>query len=104
MFDTLSGRLGEIFDRLTKRGALSEGDVTAALREVRVALLEADVALPVAKSFIDEVREQAVGCARAQERHARPDGGQGGPRPARRHARRRTRAGVARRPVRPRCS
>ena len=61
MFDTLSGRLGEIFDRLTKRGALSEGDVTAALREVRVALLEADVALPVAKSFIDEVREQAVG-------------------------------------------
>ena len=61
MFDTLSGRLGEIFGRLTRRGALSEGDVDAALREVRAALLEADVALPVARSFIAEVRERAVG-------------------------------------------
>ena len=61
MFDGLSGRFGEIFDRLRKRGSLSEGDVNAALREVRVALLEADVALPVVKSFIDKVRERAVG-------------------------------------------
>ncbi len=61
MFETLSGRLGDIFDRLTRRGALSEGDVDAALREIRVALLEADVALPVAKSFVARVRARAVG-------------------------------------------
>jgi len=61
MFDSLTGRLGEVFDRLTKRGALTEGDVDAALREVRVALLEADVALPVARDFIKKVRERAVG-------------------------------------------
>ena len=58
MFETLSGRLNSVFDRLTKRGALSESDVAAALREVRVALLEADVALPVAKDFIGRVRER----------------------------------------------
>ncbi|MBL27294.1 MAG: signal recognition particle protein [Rhodospirillaceae bacterium] len=61
MFETLSGRLGDVFDRLRKRGSLSEADVTAALREVRVALLEADVALPVVKSFVDKVRNRAVG-------------------------------------------
>ncbi len=61
MFESLSSRLGEVFDRLTRRGALSEADVEAALREVRVALLEADVALPVVKDFIDAVRERAVG-------------------------------------------
>jgi len=61
MFDGLSGRLGEIFDRLRKRGALTESDVGEALREVRVALLEADVALPVVKDFIGQVRERAVG-------------------------------------------
>ena len=61
MFETLSGRLGEVFDRLRKRGSLSEADVNAALREVRVALLEADVALPVVKSFVDKVRDRAVG-------------------------------------------
>ena len=61
MFEGLSGRLGDIFDRLRKRGALSEADVGAALREVRVALLEADVALPVVKDFIDKARERAVG-------------------------------------------
>ena len=48
MFENLSDRLGGVFDRLTKQGALSEDDVTAAMREVRVALLEADVSLPVA--------------------------------------------------------
>ena len=61
MFDTLSDRLGSVFDRLRGRGALSESDVRAAMREVRVALLEADVALPVARDFVDKVTEQAVG-------------------------------------------
>ena len=61
MFDNLTSRLGEILDRLTKRGALSEGDVAEALREVRKALLEADVALEVARSFVERVRERAVG-------------------------------------------
>src|SRR3984957_12297867 len=61
MFDSLTDRLGDVFDRLRKRGALNEADVTAALREVRVALLEADVALPVVRDFINGVREKAVG-------------------------------------------
>jgi signal recognition particle subunit SRP54 len=61
MFDTLSDRLGSVFDRLRGRGALSEADVRAAMREVRVALLEADVALPVARDFVDQVTEKAVG-------------------------------------------
>ena len=61
MFDTLSDRLGSVFDRLRGRGALSEGDVREAMREVRIALLEADVALPVARDFVDRVTEQAVG-------------------------------------------
>ncbi|MEK7265476.1 MAG: signal recognition particle protein [Pseudomonadota bacterium] len=61
MFESLSDRLGGIFEKLRGRGALEEKDVDAALREVRVALLEADVALPVAKDFIALVRERAVG-------------------------------------------
>ncbi len=61
MFDGLSGRLSQIFDRLRKRGALTEADVSEALREVRIALLEADVALPVVKEFVAQVRERAVG-------------------------------------------
>src|SRR6188474_1787739 len=61
MFDNLSERLGGILDRLTRRGALSEADVDAAMREVRRALLEADVALEVVRSFTDRVREQAIG-------------------------------------------
>jgi signal recognition particle subunit SRP54 len=61
MFDTLSDRLGSVFDRLRGRGALNEADVRAAMREVRVALLEADVALPVARDFVDRVTERAVG-------------------------------------------
>jgi signal recognition particle subunit SRP54 len=61
MFDTLSNRLGDIFDRLRGRGALSEEDVGAAMREIRVALLEADVALPVVRDFIAGVRGKAVG-------------------------------------------
>ena len=61
MFDTLSDRLTGVFDRLRGRGALNEADVREAMREVRIALLEADVALPVARSFIDTVTEKAVG-------------------------------------------
>jgi len=61
MFDTLSAKLGEAFGKLTRRGALSEADVNAALREVRVALLEADVALPVVRDFVEHVRQRAVG-------------------------------------------
>jgi signal recognition particle subunit SRP54 len=61
MFDSLSERLSHILDRLTGRGALSQADVDAALREIRRALLEADVALDVARAFIDRMRERAVG-------------------------------------------
>ncbi|MGR3479448.1 signal recognition particle protein [Salipiger marinus] len=61
MFETLSDRLGGVFDRLTKQGALSEDDVRTALREVRVALLEADVSLPVARDFIKAVERKATG-------------------------------------------
>ncbi len=61
MFDALTARLTGVFDSLTGRGALSEKDVSEALREIRVALLEADVALPVVKKFIDDVRPKAVG-------------------------------------------
>ena len=61
MFDALSDRLGNVFDRLKGKGSLSESDVNAAMREVRIALLEADVAVEVVKSFIDGVKERAVG-------------------------------------------
>ena len=61
MFDKLSDRLGGVFDRLRGRGALNEADVREAMREVRVALLEADVALPVVREFVDKATEKAVG-------------------------------------------
>jgi signal recognition particle subunit SRP54 len=61
MFDSLSERLGGILDRLTRRGALTEADVDAALREVRRALLEADVALDVVRAFTEKVKSAAVG-------------------------------------------
>lgn len=61
MFDALTDRLGGVFDGLLGRGALTEKDVTAALREIRVALLEADVALPVVKEFISSIKDKAVG-------------------------------------------
>jgi signal recognition particle subunit SRP54 len=61
MFESLSDRLSGVFDKLRGRGALSEDDVRTAMREVRVALLEADVALPVARDFVDKVTERAVG-------------------------------------------
>ncbi|SFB07263.1 signal recognition particle subunit FFH/SRP54 (srp54) [Poseidonocella pacifica] len=61
MFENLSERLSGVFDRLTKQGALSEEDVKTALREVRVALLEADVSLPVARDFVKAVQGKATG-------------------------------------------
>jgi signal recognition particle subunit SRP54 len=61
LFESLSDRLSGIFDKITGRGALSEADVAEALREIRRALLEADIALEVVKSFVDRVRERAVG-------------------------------------------
>ncbi|MDI3307027.1 MAG: signal recognition particle protein [Acetobacteraceae bacterium] len=61
MFEALSSKLNGVFDRLRRRGALTEADVSEALREIRIALLEADVALPVVKDLIAKVRERAVG-------------------------------------------
>ena len=61
MFETLTGRLNQVFDGLRRRGKLSEADVDAAMREVRLALLEADVHFSVVKTFIASVRERAVG-------------------------------------------
>lgn len=61
MFDSLSSKLADIFNRMTGRGSLSEADVTEALREVRIALLEADVALSVVKDFTAKVKERAIG-------------------------------------------
>ena len=61
MFDSLSDKLGGIFDKLTRRGSLSESDVNAAMREVRIALLEADVSLDVVKDFIGKIKERAIG-------------------------------------------
>ncbi len=61
MFESLSERLGGVFERLRGRGALTEADVRTAMREVRIALLEADVALPVARDFVEKVTEKAIG-------------------------------------------
>jgi len=61
MFDALSNKFSGIFDGLRKRGALSEADVSEALREVRLAMLDADVALPVVKDFVERIRQRAVG-------------------------------------------
>jgi len=63
MFDSLKDKLQSVFTGLGKRGALSDSDVDAALREVRLALLDADVAVPVVKQFMDSIREKAVGAA-----------------------------------------
>ena len=61
MFENLSERLSGVFGKLTKQGTLSENDVKTALREVRIALLEADVSLPVARDFVAAVQEKAQG-------------------------------------------
>src|SRR5512139_1632313 len=61
MFENLTNRLTQVFDQLRRRGKLSEADVDAAMREVRLALLEADVHFSVVKSFIARVRERAIG-------------------------------------------
>jgi signal recognition particle subunit SRP54 len=63
MFETLSERLSGALEKLTGKGALNEGDIGVALREVRVALLEADVSLSVARSFIRQVQDKATGSA-----------------------------------------
>src|SRR5262249_38839778 len=63
MFESLSEKLSGILDKLTGRGALTEADVSAAMREVRRALLEADVSLEVVRSFVDRARTKAVGAA-----------------------------------------
>lgn len=61
MFDQLSGKMSGVLEGLSKNGKLTEGDVTEAMREVRLAMLEADVALPVVRDFVNKVRERAVG-------------------------------------------
>ena len=61
MFDGLTSKFGDIFDRLRKHGALSASDVSDAMREIRVALLEADVALPIVKEFVEKVNQAAIG-------------------------------------------
>lgn len=61
MFDSLTDKLGGIFARISSRGVLNEQDINDAMREIRIALLEADVALPVVKDFISKVKEQALG-------------------------------------------
>ena len=76
MFDSLATRLGAAFDKLTRHGALTEDDVSAAMREVRVALLEADVALPVVKQFIEEAKAEALGAEVLKKRHPRATGHQ----------------------------
>ena len=88
MFESLSEKLSGILDKLTRRGALTEEDVNAAMREVRRALLEADVALEVVRSFTDKVRAERGRRRGHQVGHARPDGRQDRPRSAGRDARR----------------
>jgi len=61
LFETLTDKLGAVFNKITSRGVLSEADIDSAMREIRVALLEADVSLPVVKDFIGHVKEQALG-------------------------------------------
>ncbi len=76
MFQSLSDRLSSVLDKLTKRGALSESDVAEAMREVRRALLEADVALDVVRDFTERVRVKAIGQEVLKLGHPRPNGGQ----------------------------
>lgn len=66
MFDTLSDRLAATFKNLRGKGRLSEADIDATAREIRIALLEADVALPVVRAFIKQVKERATGAEVSQ--------------------------------------
>ena len=61
MFEALTDKLGAVFSKITSRGVLSEADIDSAMREIRVALLEADVSLSVVKEFINQVKQQALG-------------------------------------------
>ena len=61
MFTSLSDRLGGVLQKVRGQGRITEDNVKDTLREVRMALLEADVALPVVKQFVDQVRQQALG-------------------------------------------
>ena len=76
MFDTLSDRLRKTLAGLTGHGRISEADVDAAMREVRLALLEADVNFKVVKDFVARVRERAIGARHPRERQRRPAGRQ----------------------------
>ena len=66
MFENLTDKLGNVFEKLKRRGALSENDVMSAMREIRIALLEADVALPVVKDVIAQIKEKAALSERPQ--------------------------------------
>ena len=79
MFDLLSEKIGSIFKKLSGKGGLTEKDIDQALREVRVALLEADVALKVVKEFTSRVRERVPHRRGAGEPVAGPTGGEGRP-------------------------
>ena len=68
MFESLSDRLGKIFDGIRGRGALSAADVDAAMREIRRALIEADVSLEVVRAFVEQVRVRAIGAEEADQR------------------------------------
>ena len=92
MFETLSDRLSGVFGSLTRQGALTDEDIATALREVRTALLEADVSLPVARDFVKQVADKAKRPGGDQVGHPRPAGRQDRPRRAHRHAPRRGRA------------
>ena len=79
MFESLSHRLTGVLGNLKKRGILTEEDVNTAMREVRIALLEADVALPVVKDFIAGVKEKSHRCGSRQKRRTRTNGDQNRP-------------------------
>ena len=89
MFESLTDRFDAVFSRLRGRGRLSEADVDEALREIRLALLQADVNLRVVRDFVSRVREQLVGIGPLAEPHPRPAGRQGRPRRAANHPGRR---------------
>ena len=89
MFDALSDRLRIVLAGLTGHGRITEDDVDVAMREIRLALLEADVNYKVVKDFVKRVKERAIGARGHRERQRRPDGGQDRPRGADRHPRRR---------------